>query len=155
VDVLTSVERTLWEPLPRTALVQLHAIQVPVRGTGRPGLACRGGQGNNPLHHPGLVADPTDTVAILGRVNPWCDGGTRWCRTGAVTEQRLPGAYLGPGKGRWTPAGWSDVVEAAAGGLLDESHWVDLKQELPAANACSTPSWPRTWRLLLSTVASW
>jgi hypothetical protein len=27
---------------------------------------------------------------------------------------------------------WSDVVEAAAGGLLDESHWVDLKQELPA-----------------------
>ena len=49
-----------------------------------------------------------------------------------MTEQRLPGAYLGPGKGRWTPAGWSDVVEAAAGGLLDESHWVDLKQELPA-----------------------
>jgi len=30
------------------------------------------------------------------------------------------------------PAGWSDVVEAAAGGLLDESHWVDLKRELPA-----------------------
>jgi Schlafen, AlbA_2 len=30
------------------------------------------------------------------------------------------------------PAGWSDVVEAAADGLLDESHWVDLKQELPA-----------------------
>jgi Putative DNA-binding domain len=49
-----------------------------------------------------------------------------------VTEQRPPGAYLGPRKGRWTPGGWSDVVEAAAGGLLDESHWVDLKQELPA-----------------------
>lgn len=49
-----------------------------------------------------------------------------------MTQQRLPGAYLGPGKGRWTPAGWSNVVEAAAGGLLDESHWVDLKQELPA-----------------------
>lgn len=48
-----------------------------------------------------------------------------------MTEQRLPSAYLGPGRGRWTPAGWSDVVEAAAGGLLDESHWVDLKQELP------------------------
>ena len=43
-------------------------------------------------------------------------------------------AYLGPEKGRWTPAQWSDVVEAAAGGLLDESHWVDLKQELPAGN---------------------
>ncbi len=49
-----------------------------------------------------------------------------------MTEQRPPGAYLGPGKGRWTPTGWSDVVEAAAGGLLDESHWVDLKRELPA-----------------------
>jgi hypothetical protein len=50
-----------------------------------------------------------------------------------VTER--PGsAYLGPGKGRWTPTQWSDVVEAAAGGLLDESHWVDLKQELPTGN---------------------
>jgi hypothetical protein len=49
-----------------------------------------------------------------------------------VTEQRPSSAYLGPEKGRWTPAAWSDVVEAAAGGLLDESHWVDLKQELPA-----------------------
>lgn len=49
-----------------------------------------------------------------------------------MTEQRPAGAYLGPEKGRWTPARWSDVVEAAAGGLLDESHWVDLKQELPA-----------------------
>jgi hypothetical protein len=49
----------------------------------------------------------------------------------AVTEQRPSSAYLGPEKGRWTPTAWSDVVEAAAGGLLDESHWVDLKQELP------------------------
>jgi hypothetical protein len=49
-----------------------------------------------------------------------------------VTEQRPSSAYLGPEKGRWTPNAWSDVVEAAAGGLLDESHWVDLKQELPA-----------------------
>jgi hypothetical protein len=49
-----------------------------------------------------------------------------------VTQQRPSSAYLGPEKGRWTPDAWSDVVEAAAGGLLDESHWVDLKQELPA-----------------------
>jgi hypothetical protein len=49
-----------------------------------------------------------------------------------VTEQRPSSAYLGPEKGRWTPTAWSDVLEAAAGGLLDESHWVDLKQELPA-----------------------
>jgi hypothetical protein len=46
--------------------------------------------------------------------------------------QRPSSAYLGPEKGRWTPTAWSDVAEAAAGGLLDESHWVDLKQELPA-----------------------
>ncbi len=43
-----------------------------------------------------------------------------------MTEQRPSSAYLGPEKGRWTPDAWSDVVEAAAGGLLDESHWVDL-----------------------------
>jgi hypothetical protein len=49
-----------------------------------------------------------------------------------VTEQRLSSAYLGPEKGRWTPTAWSDVVEVAAGGLLDESHWVDLKREFPA-----------------------
>lgn len=49
-----------------------------------------------------------------------------------MTERRPSSAYLGPEKGRWTPDAWSDVVEAAAGGLLDESHWVDLKQELPA-----------------------
>jgi hypothetical protein len=49
-----------------------------------------------------------------------------------VTEQRPSSAYLGPEKGRWMPNAWSDIVEAAAGGLLDESHWVDLKQELPA-----------------------
>jgi hypothetical protein len=47
---------------------------------------------------------------------------------------RSGSTYLGPEKGRWTPTQWSDVVEAAAGGLLDESHWVDLKQELPAGN---------------------
>ncbi|MEU7525464.1 ATP-binding protein [Saccharothrix sp. NPDC042600] len=44
-------------------------------------------------------------------------------------------AYLGPDKGRWRPATWADVKEAASGGLLDESHWVDLKQELPAGKA--------------------
>lgn len=49
-----------------------------------------------------------------------------------VAEQRRSSAYLGPDKGRWTFRTWSDVVEAAAGGLLDESHWLDLKQELPA-----------------------
>ncbi|WP_291408886.1 helix-turn-helix domain-containing protein [Actinophytocola sp.] len=44
-------------------------------------------------------------------------------------------AYLGPDKGRWSPATWADVVEAAAGGLIDETQWVDLKQELPVGKA--------------------
>jgi hypothetical protein len=52
-----------------------------------------------------------------------------------MADQRRSSAYLGPDKGRWAPAVWSDVVEAAIGGLLDESHWVDLKQELPAGKA--------------------
>jgi Schlafen, AlbA_2 len=43
----------------------------------------------------------------------------------------MASAYLGPDKGRWTPATWADVVAAAASGLLDESHWVELKRELP------------------------
>lgn len=49
-----------------------------------------------------------------------------------MSEQPRTSAYLGPDKGRWTPKTWADIVEAAAGGLLDESPWVDLKQELPA-----------------------
>ncbi|GAA0812231.1 AlbA family DNA-binding domain-containing protein [Spirilliplanes yamanashiensis] len=40
-------------------------------------------------------------------------------------------AYLGPDHGRWRPDTWQDLLDAAAGGLLDESHWVDLKRELP------------------------
>ena len=49
-----------------------------------------------------------------------------------MAEQRPSSAYLGTEKGRWTFSTWADIVDAAAGGLLDESHWVDLKQELPA-----------------------
>jgi hypothetical protein len=52
-----------------------------------------------------------------------------------VVEPLRSTAYLGPDKGRWGPATWSDVVEAAAGGLLDETHWVDLKQELATGKA--------------------
>ena len=42
-----------------------------------------------------------------------------------------PTSYLGPEHGRWRPDTWQDVLDAADGGLLDESHWVDLKRELP------------------------
>ncbi|MFG1849572.1 AlbA family DNA-binding domain-containing protein [Micromonospora carbonacea] len=37
---------------------------------------------------------------------------------------------LGPDHGMWRPRAWQDIVDAAAGGLLDESRWVDLKREL-------------------------
>ncbi len=50
-----------------------------------------------------------------------------------MTERPIS-AYLGQDKGRWAPADWSGVVDAAAGGLLDESHWIELKRELPSAN---------------------
>ena len=42
-------------------------------------------------------------------------------------------AYLGPDHGRRYPRTWQDVVDAAAGGLIDESAWVDLKRELATA----------------------
>lgn len=45
--------------------------------------------------------------------------------------------YLGPTASRWTPKTWDDVIGAAAGGLLDESSWLELKADLPAANAAS------------------
>jgi len=47
-------------------------------------------------------------------------------------------AYLGPSKGRWIPTDWAAALDAAAGGLLDESHWVDLKQELPRGRTHNT-----------------
>jgi len=43
--------------------------------------------------------------------------------------------YLGPTIERWTPTSWADVESAAAAGLLDETHWVELKAAVPAASA--------------------
>ena len=42
--------------------------------------------------------------------------------------------YLGPTVERWTPKNWADVESAAANGLLDETHWVELKKALPPAD---------------------
>lgn len=42
--------------------------------------------------------------------------------------------YLGPRKPRFRAASWDDVVAAAAAGVLDETHWVELKQAVPAAS---------------------
>lgn len=52
-----------------------------------------------------------------------------------MTEARRSSVYLGPQYKRWTPATWAEVEEAARGGLLDESHWVDLKRELATGKA--------------------
>lgn len=43
--------------------------------------------------------------------------------------------YLGPGRPRWTPASHADVVAAAAAGLLDENHHLELKRELPTTRS--------------------
>lgn len=42
--------------------------------------------------------------------------------------------YLGPRKPRFRAESWDDVVAAATAGVLDETHWVELKQAVPAAN---------------------
>jgi hypothetical protein len=39
--------------------------------------------------------------------------------------------YLGPTAKRWTPTTWHDIQAAAGGGQIDESHWVELKREIP------------------------
>lgn len=43
--------------------------------------------------------------------------------------------YLGPQKPRFTPSGWDDIVSATADGILDETHWVELKKLLPPKSA--------------------
>ncbi|GGK11055.1 hypothetical protein GCM10010123_46270 [Pilimelia anulata] len=47
-----------------------------------------------------------------------------------MSTPHLPSVYLGPDHGMWRPKAWQDVVDAQQGGLLDESHWLDLKREL-------------------------
>jgi len=47
-----------------------------------------------------------------------------------IAQQWNGSTYLGPERGRWAPQTWQEVLDAAGGGLLDESHWLDLKREL-------------------------
>lgn len=42
--------------------------------------------------------------------------------------------YLGPARDRWAPSSWSDVVSAAASGVLDETQWVEIKAALPPSS---------------------
>ncbi|WP_328291560.1 ATP-binding protein [Kineococcus sp. NBC_00420] len=46
--------------------------------------------------------------------------------------------YLGPDRPRWTPTSWDEVVQAAADGVLDETTWVELKQDIPSASKGAT-----------------
>jgi hypothetical protein len=45
--------------------------------------------------------------------------------------------YVGPGVPRWTPESFEDVEAAAVGGLLDESHWVELKRLIPTTRSAN------------------
>jgi hypothetical protein len=42
--------------------------------------------------------------------------------------------YLGPRKARLKVETWDDVVLAAGAGVLDETHWVELKEAVPASS---------------------
>lgn len=41
--------------------------------------------------------------------------------------------FLGPGIARWTPNTWADIEAAATTGILDETHWVELKEAIGAS----------------------
>lgn len=43
--------------------------------------------------------------------------------------------FMGPQTERWRPSSWEDVVAAASSGVLDETRWVELKEDVPASNA--------------------
>jgi hypothetical protein len=47
-----------------------------------------------------------------------------------IVDQVVVSLFMGPGRDRWTPQSWDDVVTAAAGGLLDERHHIELKKAL-------------------------
>jgi hypothetical protein len=42
--------------------------------------------------------------------------------------------YLGPRKPRLKAESWDDLVIAAAAGVLDENHWVELKEAVPPSS---------------------
>lgn len=54
---------------------------------------------------------------------------------GLDDDGRMQSFYLGPRKPRFTPSSWDDIVIAAAEGLLDEGHWVELKKAIPPKSA--------------------
>lgn len=70
------------------------------------------------------MADPAVRFVALLQAEVWAD---------QVYEDEVV-IYIGPGAPRWSPKSWQDVVVAAAGGLLDESHWLELKQDIPPAS---------------------
>ncbi len=45
--------------------------------------------------------------------------------------------YVGPQRPRLVVNSWQDVVAAAQTGVLDETHWVELKEDIPAVKAAN------------------
>jgi hypothetical protein len=43
----------------------------------------------------------------------------------------VAGFYLGPNRPRLRAETWDDIVTAADSGILGESHWVELKKDIP------------------------
>lgn len=46
--------------------------------------------------------------------------------------------YLGPTVPRWSPTSWQDLQAAATRGQIDESHWVELKREIPTTKGSNS-----------------
>jgi hypothetical protein len=46
--------------------------------------------------------------------------------------------FLGPRLERWRPSDWAEIQPAIEGGLLDESHWVELKLQIPTTKGSNT-----------------
>jgi hypothetical protein len=52
----------------------------------------------------------------------------------------VPSFYLGPNRPRLRADTWDDIVEAAQSGVLGESHWVELKKDIPKAAPNGDPN---------------
>jgi hypothetical protein len=48
--------------------------------------------------------------------------------------------YLGPNRPRLRATTWADIVVAAQSGVLGESHWVELKKDIPKASPNGDPN---------------
>jgi hypothetical protein len=54
-----------------------------------------------------------------------------------VGQNRSTTVYLSPETPRWVPANEDDLQQAIADGLLEETHWLDLKRELTSSKSAN------------------